>query len=290
MSLLSSHVWLIIMAMGVVFLLALFPLADYDTWFHLAGGRYIATERAMPTVDIFSYTAADQPWRVGSWGFDVLAYLLTVWLGVKGLVLIKATAVAILFLLIIVWYARRRRLTPMAIMWATIGLFALRGAFTVRPHTFALVILAAWLLVFDRYRLKHSGKMLLLLAAIQILWVNWHGSFLWGILLSGLYLIIEIVQQRKLTSASVSLFMVVLGSSLLHMWYGPAYLIMIVRDFFTLGEGLQIRETLPASVGTFLSFFGLIMIPAWLVVMIGSWRKKDWFTLISTDYDGAADV
>src|SRR5690348_10475876 len=53
--------WLYLLA--ALFLLGLFSteMADPDSWWHLATGRYIATHRRLPLPDPFAYTTASSP-------------------------------------------------------------------------------------------------------------------------------------------------------------------------------------------------------------------------------------
>src|SRR5262245_32333266 len=66
-----------------IFLLALFPAGnalqpklDEDTWWHLAVGRYVVENRAVPTTDPFSRIGQDEqiPWVAYSWLHEVALY------------------------------------------------------------------------------------------------------------------------------------------------------------------------------------------------------------------------
>ncbi len=55
-------------------LLALRPIAEPDLFWHLAVGRYVATEHRLPTTNLWSFTAPDHPFLASSWLFDFLAH------------------------------------------------------------------------------------------------------------------------------------------------------------------------------------------------------------------------
>jgi hypothetical protein len=45
---------------------------DSDTWWHLATGRLILEQKAIPRVDPFSWTANGEPWQPNGWLSDAL--------------------------------------------------------------------------------------------------------------------------------------------------------------------------------------------------------------------------
>ncbi len=47
-------------------------LNDSDTGWHLRVGEWILHHKAIPTVDFFSFTKANQPWFAWEWGWDLL--------------------------------------------------------------------------------------------------------------------------------------------------------------------------------------------------------------------------
>lgn len=58
------------------FALSFRKISDFDTWWHLAAGRWIATQGAIPATDTLSHTVRDHPWINLQWGFDLGLYLL----------------------------------------------------------------------------------------------------------------------------------------------------------------------------------------------------------------------
>jgi len=64
------------LAIGLTAVLALRRLSDADTWWHLAAGRWIAENRAIPRTDMLSFTVPDHRWINLQWLFDLFAYAL----------------------------------------------------------------------------------------------------------------------------------------------------------------------------------------------------------------------
>ena len=56
--------------------LAFRPIDDFDTWWHLAAGRWIVGHGAVPATDTLSHTVRDHPWINLEWAYEVALYLL----------------------------------------------------------------------------------------------------------------------------------------------------------------------------------------------------------------------
>src|SRR2546430_5927451 len=83
--------WLLFTA---IFSLAAVPPLDPDLWWHLANGRVIIATGTIPHVDLYSFSAAGQPWVMHEWLADLMMYLLYQLGGLPLLVAIFAGVVA----------------------------------------------------------------------------------------------------------------------------------------------------------------------------------------------------
>ena len=77
---LDQHTVIVILGFLCLFAANFMAQTDPDFWWHLRTGQLIAQTGAVPTRDVFSYTALGQPWVVPEW----LAELLTYWLYAAG--------------------------------------------------------------------------------------------------------------------------------------------------------------------------------------------------------------
>jgi hypothetical protein len=66
--------WIVAACALLLSLLFLVKLWDPDVWWHLATGRLIAAEHAIPHVDPFSFTLAGAPWRAVDWLAELAMY------------------------------------------------------------------------------------------------------------------------------------------------------------------------------------------------------------------------
>jgi len=140
-----------------VFFLLLFPavsglrgkIQDYDLWWHLAEGRWIVEHRALPTTDVFSYTAAGRPWLAYSWLAEVLFDGLARRFGLASLLWLQAV-VAVL-IVAFVYLACRAAGAGRNAAVATSAFSALGSSFAwgIRPVIFTLRRLPQWQVVFE---------------------------------------------------------------------------------------------------------------------------------------------
>ncbi len=179
------------------FLAGLFPFNTTDGYGHLAVGRQIAELGHVPRVDLFSFwKPTPQPWHNFSWGYDLSSWLVYSFGGANALILLKCVALALLGAAL-VWLAVRLSqdstwAAPVALTLLLIVLPVVRFRLTVRPQILGLLIPAILLVgLFAIYSDKTSRRnkflIALALAVTHVVWVNAHGSHLFGLLLTGLF-------------------------------------------------------------------------------------------------------
>ncbi len=173
---------------GALLLLALllgcFPMSDFDVWWHLRSGRLVLENRAVPRVDVFTYTNAGRPWIDIYWFFQIVITLLHRLGGTSALVVLKALAGVALVASTLWARPRSAALWPAVVFWIP-GLVLLSGRLNERPELFSLLLLAGFLLVLAQARAQ--ARKLWLLPLLQVLWVNSHGYFLLGPLILAAY-------------------------------------------------------------------------------------------------------
>lgn len=174
---------LVALLFAAVAAFAIRRLDDPDTWWHLAGGRYIATHGAVPMHDVFSYTAATRPWTDLQWLFDLALFGVYQLGGVAALIL--ATAVlALLTFAILLLVTRHCGWVP-ATVALTLALLASQDRFVPRPEMLSFVLVAGYLALLEAY--PGNRNWIWLILPLQVLWVNVHGVFVVGLILVGSY-------------------------------------------------------------------------------------------------------
>ncbi|HWE39093.1 MAG TPA: hypothetical protein VG406_21270 [Isosphaeraceae bacterium] len=176
-------------------------LVDSDVWWHLASGRWVVANRAVPRLDPFSFASADRPWIDLHWGFQVLLWLSYRLGGVAGVIGCAAAGYATA---VAVAATARRRGWP---GWATLAcwppaLLLMSWRFEPRPEVLSLVLVALFLAI-----LLHAEDRPAALAALPILqvaWVNVHGLFVLGPTLVGCFAIDRLARGRSLAAVATA--------------------------------------------------------------------------------------
>ena len=181
--------WMIVSVTAVaVMAVALFNpalLNDGDTAWHLAAGDWMLRHGQIPSVDVFSYTVAGQPWQAHEWLSEVLmasAFRLGGW---SGLTILFAGALGGAVMLLA--SQLRRSLGGIGLFLALALVLACAAPnLLARPHLLALPVLIGWTAVLIRGRSANTAPPLVA-AGLILLWANLHGSFVFGFLLLGAF-------------------------------------------------------------------------------------------------------
>ncbi len=166
---------------------------DGDTSWHLAAGRVILGTGSVPDADPFSFTFRGRPWVAHEWLAEAVmaaVFRLGAW-GALGVLF--GFAVSALILILGVELGRhvpvRRMLVVLAAVFMVLAPFVL-----ARPHVLAWPLLAGWTLVLLRAR--EAGRSPPIPAALlMLLWANLHGSFLFGLVLVGVFGVEALLQE-----------------------------------------------------------------------------------------------
>ncbi len=169
---------------GVVVALSARRLGDFDLPWHLANGRIIARDGAIPRVDDLAYTA--RPIEYTEVAGDLLLYA-SMRLG-GPLALQVLTAVVAVGVGVALW-ARARRAGPVAWLSAAVALAAMNAWLLARPATLGFALLALQLFLLDEHRRAPSSGRRALFAVVPLmfLWANTHPSVVLGVIVLGAY-------------------------------------------------------------------------------------------------------
>ncbi len=167
-----------------------------DIWWHLRTGEFILSTWTLPDLNIFSYTAPDQPWLPHEWLSEVVFYLLYLTLGYKGLIffgiLLNAAACAMV-------YGLTERYSRSPYLSAVITLLAalmMLGNFSLRPYLFGNLFFIASLHAMEEPTAGGRLRPVLIFLLFSA-WANFHGSFIIGLALILLYTAASIAAHLK---------------------------------------------------------------------------------------------
>ena len=199
-----DHLWLavpIALTAGFGFLL---KLRLIDFWWHLKAGEIIVTTRSIPKTDLFSFTAAGQPFILQNWLAEVIYY--ATYRG-GGLALIVAFNALLLVAALLPVYDLCRRATTsvkLSVLSALLPAVLLLYFGSVRSQVFSFALFSAFYWVLSTYR-NRQRNLLWTLPLMTIAWVNLHGAFVLGVGLIVLFLTCEIARRISYGDSSDTL-------------------------------------------------------------------------------------
>jgi hypothetical protein len=163
-------------------------LQDPSTGVHLATGRYILATGIIPHQDLFSFTAAGQPWVATSWLFDVGAALLD---RIGGLPLFATVCMLVYAAVPLLLYRRMLRMGAtllVALVLTFAAWLVLMTHALARPDVVTYALFAFFLGRIDDVRTgRRPAASLGLLPPLAALWANLHGGFVLALALAGVY-------------------------------------------------------------------------------------------------------
>lgn len=165
---------------------AMWPRRTYDIWWHIATGKLIVEQRAIPDSDPFSWTREGAPWITHEWGWEVPMYLMYSRWGFGGLMALRVIVAGVASALL-AWLCLARGATPLAVMAAgALAIFSGRPVFNDRPQIVTIPFLVAVLCLIEMSE-RGRERWLLLVPVLMVPWVNLHGGFIFGPALLCLY-------------------------------------------------------------------------------------------------------
>jgi hypothetical protein len=190
---------------------------------HLTNGREVLSASNFLSADVlsrnyYSYTHPEFEVTNHHWFFGVLAYWGYQLVGFPGLTVINALiAASAIGLVVSLAWLRTRSLSATLLSSFLLLPFATYRT-EIRPETVSLLCVAVFYFVLDRYFANRiSARWLLLLVPLQMIWVNIHIFFIFGIAFVGLYFLLAILRslQTKTHPLRAIVHLTLLGAGLL---------------------------------------------------------------------------
>lgn len=159
-----------------------------DVFWHLAAGNWMLSHHAVIRQDVFSYTVHGRPWVAEEWGFEVLLAWLVAHVGTAAYWLLSGAACGAA---LVVSALRWRRLGAGGLWTAGLSVLValpLMIGVAPRPQDLSYLLFAVELLVLTAARRRREW--LFCLPPLFLIWANVHGSFLAGLAILGLEVIL----------------------------------------------------------------------------------------------------
>jgi len=155
---------------------------DGDLPRHLVMGKYILQTGSVPATELFIYPYLGRHYVTHEWLADVVYYGIYKFVGLKGIVLFSAFALASTFYLIYQSVTTRFQNRLGAFFLVGWGALATSLNWVTRPHLISMLFLSIWLIWADKLR-RGEKISIWIFPAFMLLWSNTHGIFIAGILI-----------------------------------------------------------------------------------------------------------
>lgn len=168
---------------------------DPDLWWHLKTGQDILATHHWPFVDSYSFTVRGQPWIDFEWLGDVAIAAASRLGGTRGLQILLGAVSACTMVALYAYGAIRSRNSKAAFLAAALLSSLAIVPINLRPQMFGYILLIITLIILERFR-QGKPKLLWLLPALFLAWVNTHGSWVIGMGVVLLYWVSGLVEFR----------------------------------------------------------------------------------------------
>jgi hypothetical protein len=174
---------------AVVFLFVPRSLSDPDIWWHLRDAQLQIANHAFITHDVYSFTAYGAPWMNHEWIAELPFYLGWRLGGPSGIYWVTVIAVELIFMGVFVLSWLRSRSWKAAAVAAVIATALSTISFGPRTLLFGWLCLIAELLVLEIS--QQRPRIIWVLPLLFVLWVNTHGSWMIGLVLWAVSLVVN---------------------------------------------------------------------------------------------------
>jgi len=177
-------IWCSLIAAG---LFVMFPVQDFDTFWHVANGRWMVENGAVVNREVFSFTSPGVEFSNHAWLAQLLMYFSYEQWGANGLLGFKIALVALICLALLRMTQHQGLATAVALLLIFFMLYAALPRMVVRPLLFSMLGLALLGLILYGYRGGRYGpRSLYFLPLIMVLWDLLHGS-IYGVIFLGAF-------------------------------------------------------------------------------------------------------
>lgn len=181
-------------AIALFFLAFKAPL-DPDLFWHLKTGELMWQYKIIPEIDWYSFTMNEFPWIDHEWLAEILMFTVKNTFGYAGLAIFFASIAAFIF----GWLIPRISLNTetnkypfyTGIILGILGAVSSSLVFGSRPQIFSLLGATLILYIIKKYQINNKSKIIYLLPLLFLFWVNAHASFIMGLGLLAMFLLLD---------------------------------------------------------------------------------------------------
>jgi len=254
---------------------------------HIKNGEIILTgssaERsAVLTTNFYSYTEGTAPFVNHHWFSGVIFFLIFSIFGFYGLSILYILCMVVAFWLIYD-LVRDKAIPLLLFILSLLSITVIASRAEVRPEVFSYLLTAIFIWIFIRYIEGNlDKKWIWSLPILQLLWVNLHIGFVFGLFIIGVFLLSLLVQKDFSKAKFIGRILLV---SCLVLLANPAFISGAIYPFniftsysYRVFENQSISFLDKLGVGNPFSFFAykallVLVLTSFIVVIRLNWKK-----------------
>lgn len=191
-----EHLWILLALSIIGILISLAPTSPIDFWWHLKAGELIASG-GIPTTNRFAWTLpADTPFVYQSWLGEWLFYLLYQLGGLPLIVFARNMLALGAFSLVALNAYQRGGSWRLAAGAALLAMLMSINNLSTRTQNWSWIPFALVLCLLTQYvNQRLSPRWLGVLPLLMLFWVNAHGAFVMGLLVTAAFVVGETLRR-----------------------------------------------------------------------------------------------
>src|ERR1017187_4127712 len=201
-------------------------ITEPDIWWHLRNARNLLQYHSFSRIDPYSFTAAGSPWLSFEWLSEIPFYLTFKSMGLQGILAVYFVVLVLIYAGVYYRSCRAGADCKDATVATLLAIFLGIGSMGPRTFLFGWLCMVGLLLVLDRF--QRTGKGLWLLPPLFALWINLHGSWVFGVIVLTLTIASGLVEgewglvvARRLTPRELKKLLLALAASLAALFVNP---------------------------------------------------------------------
>jgi hypothetical protein len=211
---------------AVIFRFSATQIGEPDIWWHLRNAAYLLQQHSFPRVDTYSFGAAGSPWLDHEWLSEVPFFLGFKIMGLQGILAVFSTVLVLIYAGVYYRSCRAGADCKDATIATLLAIFLGIVSLGPRMLLFGWLCMVGLLLVLDRF--QRTTKGLWLLPPLFALWINLHGSWVFGMVVLGIIIASGLVEgewglvvARRWTPGELKKLLLALAASLAALFVNP---------------------------------------------------------------------
>lgn len=277
-----SLLWFSIIALEIS-VFAKIRISESDIWFHLRNAQELLATHTFLRADLYTFTSAGTPLVNFEWLAELPYYFAFRSLGQSGLLAVYLVVLWLIFGGVFYLALRRGANCADAAMVTMVGVLLGSYSFGPRMLHFGWLCLTAVLIVLERF--QRTGKGLWALPPIFALWINFHGSWVFGLVVVGIYIASGLVEGRwntvvaeRWTPTQLRKFIVAFVASLAALFVNPYGFKLVWYPFDLLFRQKAVRHDIIEwqSVDFHTAYGALAMLMIFSVLAAAWFSREPW--------------